>query len=250
MRAVNLIPADQRRGASRGLGRSQGASYALIALVVVLAIFGFAYGKAKHAISSSKAELASTDAQTQQVQANAASLANYEAMNAERETRLKAVESLVDSRFDWAHSMHEFGRVLPAHVSISSLTGAVGNAAGSTAAASSSSSAGKSPAAVTSATPPGSVPTFTLGGCADSQDEVAQTLERLRLIDGVKEVTLQSSTATAAGGSAAGSEGCAGTSFTAAIVFAPLPEAAAYPTAKAVADASVSTSTIKTGRTK
>ena len=47
---------------------------------------------------------------------------------------------------------------------------------------------------MTSATPPGSVPTFTLTGCATSQTAVAQTLERLRLIDGVSEVTLQSST--------------------------------------------------------
>ena len=38
---------------------------------------------------------------------------------------------------------------------------------------------------VTSATPPGSVPTFTLSGCATSQTEVAQTLNRLRLMDGV-----------------------------------------------------------------
>ena len=42
--------------------------------------------------------------------------------------------------------------------------------------------------------PAGSVPTFTLAGCATSQTEVAQTLDRLRLIDGVSEVTLQSST--------------------------------------------------------
>ncbi len=54
-------------------------------------------------------------------------------------------------------------------------------------------------AAVTSATPPGSVPTFTLSGCATSQSEVAQTLDRLRLIDGVSEVTLQSSTKPARG---------------------------------------------------
>ena len=53
---------------------------------------------------------------------------------------------------------------------------------------------------VTSATPPGSVPTFTLAGCATSQPAVALTLERLRLIDGVREVTLQSSTAGTSGG--------------------------------------------------
>ena len=44
--------------------------------------------------------------------------------------------------------------------------------------------------AVTSATPPGSVPTVTLTGCATSQTVVADMLQRLRLIDGVKEATL------------------------------------------------------------
>ncbi len=47
---------------------------------------------------------------------------------------------------------------------------------------------------MSSATPAGSVPTFTLAGCATSQAMVALTLTRLRLIDGVSEVTLQSST--------------------------------------------------------
>ena len=55
---------------------------------------------------------------------------------------------------------------------------------------------------VSSATPAGSVPTFTLSGCATSQKAVAQMLQRLRLIDGVSEVTLQSSTKRGGSGAA------------------------------------------------
>jgi hypothetical protein len=80
---------------------------------------------------------------------------------------------------------------------------------------------------VTSATPPGSVPTFILSGCATSQSEVALTLERLRLIDGVNEVTLQSSTKSSAGASAGagGLGGCAKSdpAFSVQVSFDPLP---------------------------
>ena len=47
---------------------------------------------------------------------------------------------------------------------------------------------------MSSATPPGTTPTFTLAGCATSQTVVAQMLVRLRLISGVSNVALQSST--------------------------------------------------------
>jgi hypothetical protein len=69
-----------------------------------------------------------------------------------------------------------------------------------------------------------------LSGCATSQQEVALTLQRLRLIDGVSEVTLQSSTksATGAGASSSGSGNCNGNQpmFTMHITFDPLPNSA------------------------
>ena len=59
---------------------------------------------------------------------------------------------------------------------------------------------------------------------------VALTLDRLRLIDGVSEVTLQSSTQaakTGAGGGSGGSGGCTGATFAMQITFDPLPSASA-----------------------
>jgi Tfp pilus assembly protein PilN len=255
VRAVNLIPADQRSGASVGLGRSQGSAYAVLVVVGVLALFGFLYGNARHEISSNRTQVATLDAQAQQAQSEASQLVGYEALNASREKRLKAVEGLIDSRFDWAHVMSEFARVLPAHASIDSLTGTVGSTTGAAAASPSAATGGSSAVAapVTSATPPGSVPSLTVGGCASSQDEVARTLQRLRLLDGVKEVTLQSSASTSSSGSsAAASAGCGneGTSFTVAVVFTPLPATSAYPTAKTVADPAIPTDPKPSGRTK
>jgi hypothetical protein len=77
---------------------------------------------------------------------------------------------------------------------------------------------------------------FTLSGCATSQAEVAQTLTRLRLIDGVSDVALQSSSKAGNGSAGAGPAGGGGCSnndpvFTVTITFDPLPAATATPTA-------------------
>ena len=134
---------------------------------------------------------------------------------------MQAVSDLVDARFDWAHAFHELGRVLPRDASISSRADGwnVGRPSvhGRRARVDTRCVPRRHPLrapvwctghrrpTATSATPPGSAPVFTLGGCATSQSEVALTLQRLRLIDGVSEVTLQSSTKSGASGGAAGS---------------------------------------------
>lgn len=233
MRAVNLIPAEQRSGASVGVGRSEGGAYAVLALAAGVAVLALLYGSADRQISSRRAQAATIAAKAEQAQTQAQRLAPYTSFIALREQRTQAVNTLVDSRFDWAHVFHEFGRVLPFETSISSLSGTVGSASSTGAVASSPSSS-----SATSATPPGSVPTFTLSGCATSQSAVALTLERLRLIDGVSEVTLQSSTSSSAGGGGAGG-GCPAhdPSFTALVAFDPLPSAAAVASAtKTVSD--------------
>jgi hypothetical protein len=242
MRAVNLIPAEQRSGQPVGAGRSQGAAYAVLVLIAGLALMAYAYGSADHQISSARAKVASVTAQAQQAQVAAERLAPYTSFIALREQRTQAVKALVDSRFDWAHVLHEFGRVLPAQASITSLGGTIGtggtsgaststsgasSSASSASASSSSASSAGAGGAVTSATPAGSVPTFSLAGCATSQSEVALTLERLRLIDGVKEVTLVSSTtgASSSGGGAGGGCPAHDPTFSATVVFDPLPAA-------------------------
>jgi Tfp pilus assembly protein PilN len=246
MRAVNLIPSDSRTGSAPGAGRSGGGAYAVLAVLGGLAILALVYGMAHHQISSRKAQAATLNARAQHAQAEAGQLAPYTSFVALREQRMQAVSDLVDARFDWAHAFHELGRVLPRDATITSLEGAVGaTKPGLSAPAASSSTPAASPAgaasgaAVTSATPPGSVPTFTLAGCATSQQEVALTLARLRLIDGVSEVTLQSSTKSGASGAAAGSAGSSGgcegsqPAFTIVITFAALPTSAAIGSASA-----------------
>jgi Tfp pilus assembly protein PilN len=222
MRAVNLIPVEQRGGAGPAAGRSEGGAYAVLVLLAGLAVLALVYGMARHQISSRQGHIAALMNEAQQAQAKASQLAPYASFLTMREQRVQAVSQLAESRFDWAHAFHELGRVLPASVSISSLTGSVGGSGSSPSGGSGRGAASVgSGGTVTSATPPGSVPTFTLSGCAKSQLDVAETLVRLRLINGVSSVELQSSSkpASGSGGSCPG----AGPTFTLQINFDPLP---------------------------
>ena len=273
MRAFNLIPADERGGGvGVSAGKSGGSAFVVLGVLGVLAIFALLYGQASRQISSQTAKVATLDTQAQAAQAQAAKLAPYVSFKTLHEQRVQAVDQLVASRFDWPHAFHELGRVLPpGQVSLSSLTGTIGSSTGSgapaagadtaagasskaaaatgasTPAAGSSSAATASSTSVSSATPAGSVPTFTLSGCATSQSMVALTLDRLRLIDGVSEVTLQSSTQTAKTGASSGSGSCPGATFAMQITFDPLPSASATSSPSATPAATPSALTPTTG---
>ena len=228
MRAVNLIPLEQRGGAGPAAGASQGGAYAVPVVVAGLVLLTLFYGTARHEISKRTAQVASLTASAQQAEANASQLTPYANFLKVREERQLAVSTLAESRFDWAYAFQELARVLPSDASILSLTGTVGSPTATATASSSSAASAKS--SVTSATPPGSVPTFVLTGCATSQAEVAQTLDRLRLIDGVSQVSLQSSTRPTSG-SSGGNAGCPGTdpTFSLTVLFEPLPTPASAP---------------------
>jgi Tfp pilus assembly protein PilN len=233
MRAVNLIPSEQRSGGSVG-ARSEGAAFAVLGLLAGLAVLAFLYGSARHTYTSRRAEVAALTARAQDVREQTTRLASYTSFVAMREQRIRDIAQLVGSRFDWAGAMGELSRVLPPDVSLSSIQATVGSTTGSTgptaaaapAAGSSATGAAAGAAApVSSATPPGAVPTFTLAGCAASQTTVAQTLVRLRLVSGVSNVTLLSSVKSSSGGGSGGSGSCpkGGPAFSAQVSFQPLP---------------------------
>jgi Tfp pilus assembly protein PilN len=249
MKAVNLIPGEQRQGAggiSDLTGRSGGAALIVLGVVVGLAVMIAMYGSAHHSISSQNGEVAQIKTETSVVEARTGRLTPYTNFVSMADQRTETVAQLVQARFDWSHALHELGRVLPAGTSLSALHGTVG-AGGTTAGATptTTAAAGATPA---SSTPPGSTPVFTLTGCATSQTVVAQALQRLRLMDGSSEVQLQSSTKAETGGASGASGGsgasgsCSGSdpSFTTQVTFVGLPAAPAtgVPTTAAGAVAS------------
>lgn len=230
MKAVNLIPGEHRQGAGSLTGRSGGGALIVLGMVAGLAVLILMYGSASHQISSQKGQATALSAQAEAIKARSGQLAPYTSFVSMANQRTQTVAQLVQARFDWSHALHELGRVMPVDTALASLHGAVGpaGAAGSAGAASTvaAPAAGGTPA---SSTPAGSVPVFTLTGCATNQATVAQALQRLKLMDGASEVQLQSSTqsgASSAGASASASGGGCGSgdaSFSAQVVFAGLP---------------------------
>ena len=197
MRAVNLIPADQRSGAGIRAGRSRGGAYAVLGLLGGLA-------RARAALRPRRpsdlqpprrSRRRSPPGRSRRRRAPVA-LAPYASFAAMREQRVQAVSTACGLAL-------RLGPRLPR--TRARAAGARSRSPPWTAPSAPAPPARAAPvppsgSSVTSATPPGSVPTFTLTGCATSQAEVALTLDRLRLIDGVSEVTLQSSTKSGSAG--------------------------------------------------
>jgi len=228
MRAVNLIPGEHRQGSGSLTGRSGGAALIVLGVIGGLAALILMYGSASHSISSQQGDVATLEAQATAIRARAGRLTPYTDFVSMADQRTQTVAQLVQARFDWSHALHELGRVLPAGTSLATLHGEVGPAGAGSASGSSATTASSS-GTPASSTPPGSTPAFTLTGCAISQSVVAQTLQRLKLMDGSSEVQLQSSTKSgnASSGSSAGSGagGCPGSdpSFSVQITFTDLP---------------------------
>ena len=197
MQAVNLIPSGERRGAGGAGGRSGGAAYVLLGLLAVLVLIASAVTVQKRSLADKRAELASVEAQAAGQEARAASLASFASFAALSQTRRQTVASLAAGRFDWPHALREVARVVPANVWLTGLQGTVapGVALKSTAVAQT--------ASLRAALP---VPAVELVGCTTDQDSVARMIVRMRLLDGVTRVALQSSEK----GEASGRTGAAG----------------------------------------
>ena len=192
MKAVNLIPVEERRNTSVA-GRSGGGAYALLGALVVLIVLASSWAIAGRSVSDKRAQLADTQAEATRVQASADRLAVFQRFSDLRAKRVDTVTSIARSRFDWARALREVSRTLPAGVSLTAMTGTVTPTASADGAVSDP---------LRTALPN---PALVLQGCANGQDGVAVLLSDLRRIEGVERVALSSS---AKGGGSGGD--CAG----------------------------------------
>jgi Tfp pilus assembly protein PilN len=201
MRAVNLIPAGDRRGAGGTAGRSNGGVYILLGALALIVVMAGAFTLSGKSVNDKKAELARVNAEAAAAQAKAAGLGDYTKFASLRTKRVATVKQLAASRFNWAHALHEVARVIPTNAWFTTLnattTPGVGSAAGG--------------GALRGAL---AVPAIEITGCTTSQGSVARVMARLRLIDGVQQVSLQDSTktsnSTGGAGDSAGSGDCTG----------------------------------------
>ena len=186
MRAVNLIPPEERRGLGGGAGRSGGAVYAVLGVLGVMVIAAAAYVLAGNQITERQADIARVKGEKQVAQQEAAALRPYREFAQLRQTRIQTVQSLASSRFDWDRVLRQLSRVLPTNVWLTALTGTV--APGVTFGA--GGAAGGTTNQIRSQLP---VPAIELVGCTTSQAEVSRVMTRLRLMDEVTRVSLAAS---------------------------------------------------------
>ncbi len=181
MRAVNLIPTDQQRGASGVAGKSGGGAYILLGALALIVVLAASYVVTGKSVSEKKATLADLTQQATAAEAKSASLTSYTRFASIRAKRVETVSQLAASRFDWAHALREVSRVLPENAWLTTLT----------ATTSTSVNVGTGGGTLRSAL---DVPAIQLQGCTTSQASVAKLIARLRLVDGVQRVSLEDST--------------------------------------------------------
>jgi Tfp pilus assembly protein PilN len=201
MRAVNLIPADARRGGGAGAaGRSGGAAYVLLGGLAVVVALVAVWALAGHNISNKRSELARLQNETSAAQAQASRLDAYARYAKLSKDRVDTVRSLALSRFNWAQALDSVARTLPNDAWLTSMTGTVAPGVSVTGGGSSASGLRGQRA----------VPAIELVGCTTSQHKVGRLISRLRAVPGVDRVSISDSIKAdqTAGG---GGGGCRGT---------------------------------------
>jgi hypothetical protein len=220
VKAVNLIPPSQRQPSGGLPNRSGGVAYVVLGGVACIGGLAALYGLAEREVASKEGEAVKLEAQARALQARASGLAAYKAFIALRQQRETEILSLINSRFNWAHLLAELSADLPRGATVTNVSGTIGGPSNG----SGSSSGAPKGGAVGSSTPPGSLPSLALSGCAPSGGGLPKVLSRLRLIEGVRTVELKSGTKTG-GTSSTSTAGCASGeySFSITVSFSPMP---------------------------
>jgi len=187
MRAVNLVPPDQRRGGTPG--RTGNAVYFLLGGLAAVALAVGALVLTGNQISERRSDLARTQVEATSVEAEGQALKPYADFAALKTKRIQTVQQLAASRFDWPQVLHDLSRAMPDSAWVTAFTGTVAPGVGVQGGGGSSGLRGALP-----------VPAVELNGCADTQIDVARMMTRLRLIEGVTRVSLGSSEKSGASG--------------------------------------------------
>jgi Tfp pilus assembly protein PilN len=204
MKAVNLIPVEDRRGLRGGGSGSGVASYIVLGVLAAVVVMSAAYTLTNRSLGDRRAQLESVQSQVENAQAQVQRYSSYTGFTALRQKRTETVRSLAASRFDWSHALHEVARTIPSNAWLTTLKGTV--------------TPGVSVDGGTADPLRGSLPNPALEvqGCTTSQADVAKVISSLRRIDGVERVSLSSSQkldqGSAAGGAGSSSGGDSGSS--------------------------------------
>jgi Tfp pilus assembly protein PilN len=178
MRAVNLLPRELQGRATTTSWRRFGSPTPLVAgaagAVVVVAMLGLLFVTAGRSVDSKEREVTALRAE----QAAAEAARERSADTPGRQQRETAVASAVGQRLAWDVMLTRLARVVPKGIQLNTLAAAAPAAAGATAAPAQGGAA---------------VSQFALTGVAPSHRDVARLLTRLRLVPGLVDPQLGSS---------------------------------------------------------
>jgi len=180
VRRINLLPPEERAKVKR----ERGLMYALLLLVVVVAVLGILYVFAMQKKGDRETELAGVQSQLTQLQQQIAALQPYEQQQSQRATMTQVSKQIYDSRVIWSSIAEEISLLIPEECSLTDLTATVpaNMLAGSA-------FAGAAPAA------PGTATTdLAMNGEAYTHRDVAEFMTRLGLMPQIMNITLVSAT--------------------------------------------------------
>ena len=179
MRAVNLLPRDDRRKRTPAENAPILAGLGLL-LVVAIAL-SVMFLSATSSVTGKRQELGDATARLKVLPPLPAAETAVEAgLATEQKARVAALTAALSRRVFWDRVLREFATVLPSDVWLTSLS--------AKAPSSPASSAPAAPAA------PGAAPTgFVINGYTYSQDSVARLLSRLAVVPDLHNVQLQTS---------------------------------------------------------
>ena len=180
MKRINLLPPEARVKASR----ERGLIYAVLFLVVVVVALGLVYIWQNSIVKTKEDQLAQVQAQQQAVSAQAAALAPYAQLQAQRAAMTLTGKGIYEARVPWSTILEEVSLVIPENVRLQSMTCAV------------PASMQPGAAAAVGAAPASADVTFT--GTTYTHQDVAEFMTRLGLIPQLTNILLGSSTGSAA----------------------------------------------------
>jgi Tfp pilus assembly protein PilN len=199
MRAINLIPSDQRRGQHAPARTGPIVPHLIVGLMVAALAGVSAVVLVNNQIADREAEVAELQREEAALKTRAERLAAYTDFRTVREQRAATVAGLADSRFDWERVLRELALVLPEDVWLVKATGTASPAV--------------TPIDGANVSTRTSVagPALELKGCAPGQESVAAFVAALEDIDGVTRVGVATSKRPDLSASAEGGAGGAGT---------------------------------------
>jgi Tfp pilus assembly protein PilN len=179
MKRINLLPPEARVKASR----ERGLIYAVLFLVAVVVVLGLVYVWQSGIVNNKQDQLDQIQAQQAVVAADAAKLAPYAAIQAQRVAMTATGKGIYQARVPWSTILEEVSLVIPENVRLQSMSCAV--------------PASMQPGAAAAAAPAAASTDVTFAGTTYTHQDVAEFMTRLGLIPQLENIQLGSSTGSA-----------------------------------------------------